>query len=150
MHCPEQAAVAAPIAEPYVPAGQTAVHDADDKPSVEPYSPALQSVQLSAPPTLYLPKGHMNAVEFTEPMPHLYPALHTPEHVALDNPVVEPYSPAAQLVHDPAPAKLYVPSEHMAAVELVDPAAQLYPAVHTPVHVAVMRPALAPYVPELQ
>ncbi len=46
-----------------------------------------------------------------------------------------PNSPAAQLVHVPAPLALYVPRGHCTAVPLVDPAGHAYPAVHVPLHI---------------
>ena len=50
------------------------------------------------------------------------PAGHTPVQLDVFSPLLAPYLPALQFVHVPAPAKLYLPSEHTTAVALVDPA----------------------------
>ena len=70
-------------------------------------------------------------------------------------------------MHNAAPSSLNVPAPHMAAVALVDPSAQTYPAwqgpthaleiwpsaspyrpaLHKPLHAAVVRPVSQPYVP---
>ena len=50
------------------------------------------------------------------------PAAHGAVHAAVLKPVVLPYSPALQWLHTLAPARLYLPSGHMDAVALVDPA----------------------------
>ncbi len=68
-------------------------------------------------------------------------------HAAVGSPDVLPYRPALQSLHDPAPDKLYFPTLHTAAVEFVDPATHAYPAVQFPLHDAVVRPIVAPYVP---
>ncbi len=68
-------------------------------------------------------------------------------HAAVGSPDVLPYRPALQLLHDPAPDKLYFPTLHTAAVVVVDPATHAYPAVQFPLHDAVVRPVVAPYVP---
>ena len=47
----------------------------------------------------------------------------------------------------PAPVRLYCPAAQVAAVAVVDPATQAYPAVHWPVHVAAVRPVVEPYLP---
>jgi hypothetical protein len=58
--------------------------------------------------------------------------VHEPVHAAAVNPVVDPYSPAAQLVQLTALPVLYAPT------------------AHTFVHVATVRPAVAPYLPAAQ
>ena len=68
-------------------------------------------------------------------------------HADDDIPAVSPYVPALQLLQVPAPLKLYWPALHTEAVELVDPAAQAYPAVHSPLHDALVSPDVAPNVP---
>jgi hypothetical protein len=70
--------------------------------------------------------------------------LHGPVHKALLSPVAEPYNPALQNVHDPAPSKLYDPVGHIDAVGDVEPAGQLYPAVHGPEQVAAVKPVIEP------
>ena len=62
-------------------------------------------------------------------------------------PAVDPYKPAPQSVHDPAPLTLYEPSGHIDAVALVDPAAHAYPAWQGPVHTAVVNLGSDPYLP---
>ena len=99
------------------------------KPVELPYRPALQLVQAPTPPRLYFPATHTAAVAFTEPAAQKYPAAHGPVHNDDDRPVVapyrpathdplqpvvfsfavDPYSPALQFVHDPEPAREYVP-----------------------------------------
>ena len=71
-------------------------------------------------------------------------------HDGVDRPVVSPYRPALQLVQAPAPPTLNLPVPQMAAVPLVDPGTQAYPAVQFPLHAADGRPAVAPYRPALQ
>ncbi len=75
------------------------------------------------------------------------PAGHKPVHAAVVMPVVFPYNPALQLLHDPAPAKLYVPNAHNTAVADTDPGGQAYPVVQAPLHVAVVCPTEEPYCP---
>ena len=65
-------------------------------------------------------------------------------HAADDIAAVAPYDPTLQFVHVPAAARLYVPTGHIAAVALVDPATQKYPAVQTPVQVDTVRPVEDP------
>ncbi len=56
------------------------------------------------------------------------PALHNPEHIAAVVPLERrPYKPAAQSVHDSAPARLNLPAVHFNVVAMMDPAAQTYP-----------------------
>ncbi len=66
--------------------------------------PASQFVHAPAPPPLYFPAGHADAVALVDPAAHAYPAV--------------------QLLHDPAPLPLYCPAGHTNAVALVDPAGQ--------------------------
>ena len=65
-------------------------------------------------------------------------------------PVLDPYKPAPQSVHDPAPLTLYDPSGQIDAVALVDPAAHAYPAWQGPVHTADVNRWVDPYLPARQ
>ncbi len=104
-----------------------------DKPVVFPKLPASQGpVQLAA----------------VKPAVDPYrPKLQGPEQVEVVSPVDAPYNPAAQLVQAPDPAVLYVPTGQIAAVAVLDPATQLYPALQRPVQLAVASPVVPPYVP---
>lgn len=55
-----------------------------------------------------------------------------------------PYSPGAQLVQDPEPCREYWPAGHTAAVGLVEPRTQKYPAVQAPEQSAADTPGVAP------
>jgi hypothetical protein len=147
---PEHAAVVSPDDDPKVPAGHGAVHDADGKPPVAPYSPALQLVHTPAPPRLYVPAGHTAAVAFVDPAGHQYPAVQFPVHAAEVMPIVEPYTPAGHEVHVAAPPRLYCPAGHTTAVALTDPDGHTYPALHGPSHRADAEPFEAPYRPASQ
>ncbi len=68
-------------------------------------------------------------------------------HAAVDKPDEEPNNPAAHSVHALAPAALYLPALHCAAVAFVDPVAHAYPAVHVPEQDAVDKPAVEPKKP---
>ena len=127
--------------------------------------PAGQSLQTPAPAREYFPVGHWLAVALVDPAGHAYPAVHAPTHwsvvwaaalpyrpaaqlpVHADviSPTVEPNRPATQLVQDPDPATEYLPAGHWLAVADVDPMGQAYPAVHAPLHVEDVSPAVAPY-----
>jgi hypothetical protein len=61
-----------------------------------------------------------------------------------------PYRPALQLLHEPAPVKLYRPVGHTAAVALVDPATHAYPALQLASHMGVVSPDMDPYRPAAQ
>lgn len=111
---------------------------------VDPYVPALQLVQLLAPPALYVPGWHTNAVGTTDPAGHAYPGEHVPEHNALVRPGVDPKVPAGHKTHVPAPAREYDPAGHCTAVALVEPAGHAYPAEQFPEHAALVRPETAP------
>jgi hypothetical protein len=75
------------------------------------------------------------------------PAGHCPLQATEDKPLVAPYKPAGQSLQDPAPDALYRPAGHSDAVVLVEPAGHAYPGVHSPLHAAVVRPAVDPYKP---
>ena len=91
-----------------------------------------------------MPAGQVTAVALTDAGGHAYPAVQGPVHVADGKPAVDPYTPAGQSVHDPAPATEYLPAGQMDAEEFVDPAAQAYPALHAPSQLAVHRPLTDP------
>jgi hypothetical protein len=56
--------------------------------------------------------------------------------------------PAGQAVQAQAPAREYWPAGQAGVgVADVEPAGQAYPAVHGPLHAAVVRPVVAPYAP---
>ena len=79
--------------------------------------------------------------------PDISPYLPTGQalvQLAFDIAVVFPKRPGTQSVHTPAPAKLYLPRGHVNAVALTEPSTHAYPAVHDPVHVASVSPAVEP------
>ncbi len=143
VHRPLQSVVFRPsvVALNHVPAGQL-LHDpapatlnvpgghTDAVALVDPAAhayPAVQSVQAPAPPTLYCPAGQSAAVPLADPGGHAYPALQLALQ-ALVRAMPLLHVPAEQLVHAPAPAKLYFPAAHTDAVAVVDKAGQAYPA----------------------
>ena len=67
-----------------------------------------------------------------------------PLHPLVPRPLVNPYSPALQFVHDPAPASEYRPAGQIDAVELTDPAAHAYPALQVPTHDDDVSPLIDP------
>jgi hypothetical protein len=124
-------------------------------------------MQDSAPGKEYLPSSQGTTVLFIDWVGQKYPGLHSPVHaavaappllklpaghgavqLAVARPGVNPYRPAAHAVHEPAPARLYVPALHTVAVALLLPAAHAYPAVHTPLQLALVEPVVNPYRPE--
>ena len=98
------------------------------------------------PPTLYRPTPQTTAVALVDPAGQAYPALHD-EVQAVPLPVVLLHLPPAQSVHDMAPKELYFPAGHDAAVALVDPASQKYPALHNPVQDGLESEVLPPHRP---
>lgn len=58
--------------------------------------PALQSLQLEAPPGEYLPPGHCTAVGVVDPGGHAYPGLQGPEHAGSTTLGEAPYRPEGQ------------------------------------------------------
>ena len=94
-----------------------------------------------------MPAAHWAAVAVVDPATHAYPAAQLPLHAADGRPAVAPYVPAGHALHNPAPLKLYWPTPHITAVAFVDPATQACPALQLPLHPALDRPAVAPYVP---
>ena len=136
-----------PDVAPYLPASHGPLQLAVVRPALDPYSPALQFVHTPAPDTLYVPSGHSDAVDDTEPAAHTYPALHGPEHDADGSPALLPYVPAGHIEHDPDPDGANLPTGHWDAVADTDPATHAYPAEHSPLHPAVVRPVLLPYTP---
>jgi len=121
-------------------------------------------VQDPAPAREYWPAGQAVAVALVDPAGQAYPAVQLPVqdgvvrpvvepkvpagqgdvHAATPTPAEDPYLPAAQEVHVPAAARLYVPGGQMDAVALVDPAGQAYPARQLPLQAAVAKPGLDP------
>ncbi len=95
-------------------------------------------------PALHAPLHDDDPTPLTAPY---VPAGHSAVHNGTDRPVVSPYRPALQLVQTPAPPTLNLPVPQMAALPLVDPGTQAYPALQLPVHAADGRPAVAPYEP---
>jgi hypothetical protein len=104
-------------------------------------------VQVPAPANEYWPARHGAAVGLADPATQKYPAVQLPVQVATVMAEELPNSPAGHGVHTPAPDRLYCPATQIAAVELVDPATHAYPAVHSPLHAAVLRPDTDPNVP---
>lgn len=147
---PEHAADVKPEVPPYVPGGQGAVQLADPRPGPTPYRPALQLVHTAAPSRLYLPAGHTAAVALVDPGAQLYPGLHCPLQTGVAWPVLAPYRPPAQALHSPAPLRLYVPAVHRAAVALIAPVGQAYPALQLPMQLDDTSPEVLPYRPESQ
>ncbi len=80
----------------------------------------------------------------TDPAGQKDPAVHTPLQFAEAIPGTDPYSPAVQLVHELAAARLYFPAVHMLAIEETEPAGQLYPGGQGPPHTAVVNPDTLP------
>ena len=144
---PEHDGVHRPDTAPNVPPGHRPVQADIASPVLAPYVPALQFVHVPAPAKLYLPTGHMTAVELVLPDGQAYPAVQLPEQAAVGRPAVAPYSPAAHAVHVPDPDKLKAPGGHCSAVELVEPAGHAYPAVQFPSHDAFVSPREAPKLP---
>ena len=68
-------------------------------------------------------QGPLQLADVFPPTPNV-PTLQSPVQVALVMAAVEPYCPAAHKEHTPAPAKLYLPAGHNAAVALVLPGGQ--------------------------
>ena len=132
---------------PKRPASHAPLHNDEFAPDVAPYRPSPHAVHDPCPASLYWPAGHTTAVEVVDPDAHAYLALHAPLHADVVKPVVFPNLPAAHAMHDPEPVVLYCPVAHIAAVELVDPAGQAYPAVQGPVQAAVNKLLLNPYLP---
>jgi hypothetical protein len=129
------------------PAVQLPLHAADGRPAAAPYVPAGHALHTPALPMLYRPAVHIAAVALVDPATQACPALQLPLQPALDRPAVAPYVPAGHALHTPAPPTLYRPAAHIAAVALVDPATQAYPALQLPLHSTDVRPSVAPYVP---
>ncbi len=150
LHSPVHDDDTRPLMAPYVPAGHGAVHAAVDRAGVAPYRPAAQLLQMPAPSRLYCPAGQMAAVALVDPATQKYPAAQLPLQLTDGRPAVAPYVPAGHRLHWPAPPALYWPATHIAAVALVEPATQAYPALQLPLQPALDRPAVAPYVPEGQ
>ena len=164
---PHIAAVALVLPDTHAyPALQLPLHAADASADVAPYSPAGHAVHTLALALEYHPGVHATAVTLVVPVAHAYPAKHGPTHwlviwpdtlpyrpplhsplqLAVVRPVELPNVPAGHGLHTPAPARLYRPALHTAAVALVDPDTHACPALQLPVHMASTSPA-APHVP---
>jgi hypothetical protein len=70
--------------------------------------------------------------------------------LAVVRPCVDPYSPAAQSVHTPAPPNEYLPTSQTAAVALVDLATQKCPAAQGPLQLDTAIADVDPYRPGAQ
>jgi hypothetical protein len=90
LHGPEHAELDRPATAPYWPGGHGPLHDALPLAAENPNCPAAQSVHTAAPLRLYLPAGHVWAVADVDPAGHAYPAVHIPEHDAVEAPDVDP------------------------------------------------------------
>ena len=75
------------------------------------------------------------------------PAGHSPLQAEDGSAVDDPYSPALQLVHDPDPLTLNLPTGHTNAVGDVDPEGQENPALQLPLQLALAMADTAPYRP---
>ena len=71
---------------------------------------------------------------FEEPAGQLYLGAQGPMQVDLVSLFNKPNRPPGQSLQLAAPDTLYVPARHLKEVADVDPAPQLYPAVHGPEH----------------
>jgi hypothetical protein len=160
-------ALADPGTQKY-PAVQLPLHAADGRPAVAPYVPAGHALHAPAPPTLYRPAAHISAVALVDPAGQAYPALqlplqpalaipltapyvparHAPLQLAVGKAATAPYRPTLQFVQVLNPATLNLPAGQGDGVEDVDPAWQLYPAAHGPLHDDDDRPLADPYVPK--
>jgi hypothetical protein len=128
------------------PAGHTSPPGDDDvAPALHAY-PALQLVHTVAPETEYVPGGHWAPAgdASVDPGGHRYPALHGPSQLGLVRPVPDPYRPMGQLLHAPAPSRLYCPGVQGTAEGDVDPAGQALPALQLPEQADDGRAEVAP------
>jgi hypothetical protein len=83
-----------PAAHAY-PAVQSPLHANVVNAGVAPNFPAGQGVHVLEPAVAYVPEGHMDAVDDTEPATQAYPAVQGPTHADVDWPSASPYLPAA-------------------------------------------------------
>ncbi len=86
-------------------------------------------------------------MQFDVDRPDTSPYLPTGQalvQLAFDIAVVFPKRPGTQSVHTPAPAKLYLPREHVNAVALTEPSTHAYPAVQAAVQLEVLIPVELP------
>ncbi len=107
---------------------------------VDPKDPAGQGVQAPAPAREYVPAPHLTDVALVLPAGQACPAMQLPEQAGEEAARDIPYVPAGHGLHSPAPAELYRPTGHTAAVAVMDPAGQAKPAEHAPVHRGVPLP----------
>ena len=128
LHCPPQLAVVAPALPPEYPAAQGRQND---DPGTSMYCPAGHALQPLSPASVYCP------------------ALHTPEQLADFNPVVLPYSPAAQgMQNDDPGTSMYCPAAH--EVHALEPDSEYCPAMHVPLQFADFKAVVLPYKPAAQ
>jgi hypothetical protein len=104
-------------------------------------------VHAPAPLKEYFPARHSVAVAFEDPAGHAYPAVHEPVQLDVVRADVAPYTPAGQTTQLLAPTNEYLPGGHATTEPLVEPGGQMYPAEHTPEHVAVVAPEPDPKYP---
>lgn len=98
-------------------------------------------------PVLYVPAGQGIVDELdVDPGGQYEPGtlLQAPVQNVVVRPMEEPKRPAGQGLQYPAPLPLNVPAGHRPAVAFVDPGMQKYPAVHAPLQLAAVMPALLP------
>jgi hypothetical protein len=124
LQAPSHVGDAKPATDPKRPAGHSPLQLDDDRPATEPNRPALQLLQTPAPGRLNVPGGQTEALGDEVPDGQKNPAAHGPLQLAVARPSVPPYRPALQLLHDPDPDTLYVPTPHTAAVADTDPGTQ--------------------------
>lgn len=96
----------------------------------------------------YRPTGHGMAAEV--PTGQYDPTGQGAVQAAEVRELVLPKTPAGQLVHTPAPTKLYFPAKQAVASGDVDPAGHEYPALQGPLQRGSVRPCEDPYLPGSQ
>jgi hypothetical protein len=130
---PAHRLLVAPAVLPYRPAAQGPLHAAEVWPWAPPKVPAGQFVHTAAPPKLYCPTPHTDAVADVDPAGQAYPAVHWPLHAGDVRPGTAPKLPALHMPVQPATV--------MPAVAPYRPAAQ------APLHAAVPSAVVLPYCP---
>ncbi len=91
-------------------------------------------MHMPTPPNEYFPSPQIAAVALVDPATQKYPAAQGPLQPDMAMAGVDPNRPAAQSTHTLAPVREYLPAGQIAAVALVDPAAQMYPALQFASH----------------
>ena len=133
-----------------VPTGQEPLQAEAFSPGTTPNRPAGHSTQTAAPAVLYWPAGHLAAVALTLPSGHAYPAVQLPLQPLAFMASDSPKRPPGQGEHAGAPPTLYWPAGHLAAVALVEPSGQKYPALQLAVQLGADRPVADPNRPAAQ